>query len=133
MKAPGRPSWPTPGAGRLGRPQDLGPAGVFDRWLAAAKPDELAASAPAEGLRLATSVPTPGASIVSRFELADAGDFEKDHAFSYGVWIKLPRGKKTGAVLARMETTGGHRGWDIWLEGNRVATHILHKWPDDRR
>ena len=41
----------------------------FDRWLAAAKPDELAASVPAEGLRLATNAPAPGAWPVSRFEV----------------------------------------------------------------
>ena len=68
---------------------------------------------------------------MSRFESADAGDFEKDHAFSYSAWIMVPGRKTTGAVLARMDTAGGHRGWDLWLEGNRVATHILHNWPDD--
>jgi hypothetical protein len=103
----------------------------FDRWLAAAKPAELTGSVPAEGLRLATNAPGPGAWPVSRFESAEAGDFEKDQPFSYGAWIKLPRRGMTGAVLARMDTSGGHRGWDIWLEGNRVATHILHHWPHD--
>jgi hypothetical protein len=103
----------------------------FDRWLAAAKPDELAGSVSTDGLRLSTNAPAPGVSALSRFESADAGDFEKDHAFSYGAWIKLPRRGMTGAVLARMDTAGGHRGWDLWLEGNRVATHILHNWPDD--
>ncbi len=103
----------------------------FDRWLAATRPDELAATIPAEGLRLATNGPAPGAWAVSRFESAEAGDFEKDHAFSYGAWIKLPKPGMTGAILARMDTAGGHRGWDLWLEGNRVATHILHHWPDD--
>jgi hypothetical protein len=112
----------------------------FGRWLAAAKADELAATVPAEGLRLSANAPAPGAIGAGfesaawptvGFEAADAGDFEKDRAFSYGAWVKLPRRKMTGAVLARMDNTGDYRGWDLWLEGNRVATHIVHKWPDD--
>jgi hypothetical protein len=110
----------------------------FDRWLAAVKPDELAAAIPAEGLRLSAIAVAPGAGFdsaagpASRFESADTGDFEKDRAFSYGAWIKLPRRGITGAVLARMENVGGkYRGWDLWLEGNRVAAHILNNWPDD--
>ncbi len=80
----------------------------FDRWLAdaAAKPDELAASAPAEGLRLGTSARAgPVAWPITRFESAEAGDFEKDRAFSYGAWVKLPTQKTTGAVMARMENS----------------------------
>jgi hypothetical protein len=105
----------------------------FDRWLAAAKPDELAASVPAEGLRLAANAPAPDSAAWPevRFEAADAGDFEKDQAFSYGAWIKLPRQGMTGSALARMDNTRDYRGWDLWLENNRVATHIIHKWPDD--
>ncbi len=105
----------------------------FDRWLAAAKPDELAGSVPAAGLRLAANapVPDPAAWPETRFEAADSGDFEKDHAFSYGAWVKLPRRGMTGSVLARMDDTHDYRGWDIWLEENRIATHIVHKWPDD--
>ena len=38
--------------------------------------------------------PTPAAGATApeaRFEAADAGDFEKDQAFSYGAWVKLPK------------------------------------------
>src|SRR5262249_57601842 len=24
-----------------------------------------------------------------------------------------------------------YRGWDLWFEGGRVGTHIVHKWPTD--
>src|SRR5262249_46749645 len=37
----------------------------------------------------------------------------------------------TGSALARMDNTRDYRGWDLWIEGNRVATHIIHRWPDD--
>ena len=103
----------------------------FDRWLKTAKPEDLAALAPSAGLRLATDTIGPGARPIEHFESADAGDFEKDHAFSHGAWIKLPGKGINGALIARMTNVGGYRGWDLWLEGNRLATHILNKWPDN--
>src|SRR5262249_39797043 len=36
-------------------------------------------------------------------ELADAGDFDRAQPFSFGAWVKLPRGTPGGAVLARMD------------------------------
>jgi hypothetical protein len=67
----------------------------------------------------------------SLLEVAGAGDFEKDQAFSYGAWIKLPQAGMTGALVARMDDQHDYRGWDLWLEGGRVGTHIIHKWQDD--
>ncbi len=103
----------------------------FDRWLAAANPDELAARAPGAGLQFGTTAPTPGASPITRLESAQAGDFEKDQAFSYGAWIKPPKRGLTGSVIARMKNVNGYRGWDIWLEGNRVASHLVNQWSDN--
>ena len=37
----------------------------------------------------------------------------------------------TGAIVARMDDGNDYRGWDLWLEGGRVGTHIVNKWPDD--
>ena len=64
-------------------------------------------------------------------EIADAGDFEKSQAFSVGAWVKIPKRGQTGALAARMDNTNGHRGWDLWLENDRVGMHIINKWPDD--
>jgi mono/diheme cytochrome c family protein len=68
----------------------------------------------------------PGAAL----ELSDFGDFEKDQAFSYGAWVKLPK-QTFGAVFARMDNDHDYRGWDLWVQNGRVGTHIIHKWPDD--
>jgi hypothetical protein len=43
----------------------------------------------------------------------------------------LPRGGQTGAIFSRMDEGNDFRGWDLWLQGNLVGTHIIHKWPDD--
>jgi hypothetical protein len=67
----------------------------------------------------------------STLKSANAGDFERSQAFSAGAWILAPRRNLTGAVLARMDDKKDYRGWDLSLEGNKPATHIVHKWPDD--
>jgi cytochrome c553 len=64
-------------------------------------------------------------------EIADAGDFEADQGFSVSVWLSLGRRGQTGAILARMDNTQAHRGWDLWLEGDKVGMHIIDAWPDN--
>ena len=64
-------------------------------------------------------------------EVAAVGDFEKDQPFTCGVWLKVPRKDVTGAVVAHMDDADGYRGWDLWLDHGRPATHIVSKWPDD--
>ncbi len=62
---------------------------------------------------------------------AEVGDFERTNAFSYSAWVKLPD-DKSGAMFARMSNKDEkYRGWDLWLEGNKPAIHIIHDWPDD--
>ncbi|MEX0703325.1 MAG: DUF1553 domain-containing protein [Planctomycetales bacterium] len=63
-------------------------------------------------------------------ELGDVGRFEKDQPFGYGGWIRTP-GNVTGSPIARMDESGGHRGWDLYLVGRKVAMHLIHRWPDD--
>ena len=61
----------------------------------------------------------------------DVGDWEKDQAFSTAAWVKVPDGNASGAILARMDDKHDFRGWDMWLQNARVATHIINKWPAD--
>ncbi|OAI39022.1 hypothetical protein AYO40_06185 [Planctomycetaceae bacterium SCGC AG-212-D15] len=64
-------------------------------------------------------------------ELPDAGDLEKDQGFAYGAWIKLTKDAAGGAVFARMDDQHDYRGWDLWIQGNKVGAHIINKWPTD--
>jgi hypothetical protein len=66
-----------------------------------------------------------------RLEVPEVGDFEKDQAFSYGAWVKLPRNPRPGAIFARMDESDGYRGWDLWTENGKLGAHIIHKWEDD--
>src|SRR5262249_47604871 len=64
-------------------------------------------------------------------EVDEAGDFEKDEAFSCGAWVRLDKNRLTGAVVARMDDRAGFRGWDLWVDNGRFGTQIINKWPDD--
>ena len=46
-------------------------------------------------------------------------------------WVKLTPNDTTGAIVARMDERDKYRGWDLWIEGDSVGTHIINKWPDD--
>ena len=64
-------------------------------------------------------------------ELPDVGDFEGDQGFSSSFWVRPARENMVGSIIARMDNTSAFRGWDVWLEGNRVGTHIINAWPDN--
>jgi mono/diheme cytochrome c family protein len=64
-------------------------------------------------------------------EIPEAGNFEKDQGFSYGAWVKFTKKNLYGSIIARMEDGPGHRGWDLWLQNGKVATHLVNQWPQD--
>ena len=64
-------------------------------------------------------------------ELADVGDFESDQSFSYAAWINLKPNDGQGAIASRMDRANGYRGWDFWVQGRRIGTHIINSWSGD--
>jgi hypothetical protein len=64
-------------------------------------------------------------------QVEDAGDFDRDQAFSVAVWAKLPAKNTTGAVVARMDEGNKFRGWDLWIEGDKVGSHVINQFPED--
>ena len=65
------------------------------------------------------------------FEIGEVGDYEKDHAFSYGAWVRADRAGVSGGILARMDEKNGYRGWDLFQSDTRLSVHIVSKWPED--
>ena len=60
------------------------------------------------------------------------GDFERDKPYAVSCWVKLPKEQGgSGAILSRMDNEAGYRGWDLWLQDNEFASHLINKWPDD--
>jgi hypothetical protein len=64
-------------------------------------------------------------------ELADVGDFEADQPFSVAAWVKVPANDGSGAIVARIDNKNDFRGWDLWLEGRRLGSHIISRWNSD--
>ena len=63
--------------------------------------------------------------------LTEPGSIEFDEALSFSTWVKVPKRAANGAILARMDVNNKHRGYDLWLQGNRIGTHLIHSWPDN--
>jgi mono/diheme cytochrome c family protein/uncharacterized membrane-anchored protein YhcB (DUF1043 family) len=61
----------------------------------------------------------------------DVGDFARDQAFTVSMWVKVSRRNVTGALIARLDPGNNHRGWDIWLEGDKPGMHLIATWPED--
>ncbi len=67
----------------------------------------------------------------SSIELADVGDFEKEQGFSIAAWVKIPRRGTTGAIAARMDNGNKFRGWDFWMEQDKLGMHIINAFPEN--
>ena len=77
-----------------------------------------------------------GASLVTdsgkTMAFADAGDFELGKPFSLGGWFFVPeKPPATGSLLARMDNTQAHRGWDLWYENGSFGSHLVNRWPEN--
>ncbi|MEI7780369.1 MAG: DUF1553 domain-containing protein [Planctomycetota bacterium] len=64
-------------------------------------------------------------------ELAGSGDFEHDQAFSGTFWLRVPANDSSYAVISRMDEANAFRGWDVWVQGRKIAMHLIHAFPDD--
>jgi len=64
-------------------------------------------------------------------ELANSGDFEHDQPFSVSMWVRVPGNDSSYAIVSRMDEANTHRGWDVWVQGRRIAMHLVHAYPDN--
>ena len=64
-------------------------------------------------------------------EFGAAGDFDRNESFTASAWVKTARRGSVGAIAARMEVPPVHRGWDLWMENDKVGMHIISTWPSD--
>ncbi|HEY2908814.1 MAG TPA: DUF1549 domain-containing protein, partial [Gemmataceae bacterium] len=64
-------------------------------------------------------------------ELNDVGDFDRTQPFAVSAWVQLTKRNSNGAILARMDESQAHRGWDVWLQGDRIGMHVINRYPED--
>jgi len=104
----------------------------FLAWLKAADPKSLDSGMPTQGMQLRAGLEDCDAKPTSKpvLEVAQAGDFDSNQPFSFGMWVK-PSQDLNGALLARMNDGKAFQGWDLWAEGGKIATHIIHQWEGD--
>ncbi|MCE9533003.1 MAG: DUF1553 domain-containing protein [Planctomycetes bacterium] len=70
----------------------------------------------------------PGGTI----QVANAGDFDSKQAYSISAWVKTSRRNQTGALVAKMDTVANEfRGWDLYLQSEKVGMHLVNAWPDN--
>jgi hypothetical protein len=91
-------------------------------------PKTIPLGTPYEGVIAPTAFVTSKANVPS---IPDGGDFERDQAFSFGAWVRLNPDNKNGSLFSRMDEDEAFRGWDLWFDNGRPATHIVSKWPEN--
>ena len=82
--------------------------------------------------------PTARMDITTNLPMPDQGDFEWNEKFSGSMWVnqRLKTSNadtgKVGSLISRMgdDTQEGHRGWDMFIDGDMFAVHIINHWPD---
>jgi hypothetical protein len=62
--------------------------------------------------------------------LGEVGAFEQSEAISISAWINLAS-HEASTVLSKMDEANSFRGYDLIIEQGRVASHIVHHWPDN--
>ena len=60
-------------------------------------------------------------------DLGDLASFSRKDRVTYGGFIRV-EGEPSGAVIARMNPAESYRGWDLYLEGGRPASHVIDSW-----
>ena len=137
LGSPGPPSW-SDARSKARAARKIGPA-EFDTLAGrGCKPDEAwpalgpGPRATRLGHQTPTGTPKVAATRVGRYlESPKPATSRRTRRSPTAAWVKLPRRKTPARSWPGWTTSDGYRGWDLWLEGNRVAAHIIHKWPDD--
>jgi mono/diheme cytochrome c family protein len=62
---------------------------------------------------------------------AEVGDFDAAKPYSAAAWVQIPNRGQTGAVFGRMDEKDAYRGWDVWLDNDKFAAHLVGQWPKD--
>ena len=67
----------------------------------------------------------------SASSIQNVGDFDNTGAFTISAWVKIQKRGQNGAIIARMDTANKFRGWDLWLQGDRIGSHFINTWPEN--
>jgi hypothetical protein len=68
---------------------------------------------------------------IAALEFKTVGDFDRTQPYAVSFWVMFVGRGKNGAILGRMDENAGYRGWDVWVQNDRIATHLINTWPTD--
>jgi len=129
-------------------------------WEAKLTPEDIAQSSPAnltdafsfeeaEGTQIANSAQTAHAGQLigksaramgkfgqalefdgqTQVDVGQIGAFDSDQKFALAAWI-YPTSPAPTTILSKIDEANAFRGYDVILEGGKVASHFVHHWPD---
>lgn len=64
-------------------------------------------------------------------ELKDVGDFDRTQPFAVSTWVQITKKNQNGAIIGRMDEANAHRGWDLWVQNDRIGMHVINAYPQD--
>ncbi len=76
--------------------------------------------------RFAGSLDLDGSTFV---DAGEVGAFESDDKLSLTAWLRA-KSSEASTVLSKIDEANAYRGYDVILEGGKVASHFSHHWPD---
>jgi len=56
-------------------------------------------------------------------------DFNKT-PFTFSAWVNVPKGAG-GSIFSDMDVPKKYRGYDMWLQGGAIGSHIINSWPNN--
>jgi hypothetical protein len=59
-----------------------------------------------------------------------ATTLEYNKPLTMAAWVKPPN-NGAGAIFGKMDNGNAYRGFDLWMQGGVIGTHLVHKWPDN--
>jgi len=62
-------------------------------------------------------------------DAGDVADYERTDSFSVGAWVFLQ--SADGSILNKMTDAPLFRGFDLFLQGGKVAPHFVSNWPQN--
>ncbi len=63
----------------------------------------------------------------SPIDLGDIASFKRTEQVTFGAFIRV-EGQPTGAVFARMNRDEAFKGWDLYLQAGKPASHVIDTW-----
>ncbi|MEZ5328514.1 MAG: DUF1553 domain-containing protein [Verrucomicrobiales bacterium] len=104
------------------------PEGTIFHELVAGEQGTLSGKHQIEARDAGVGIKLDGSSVI---DFKETGSFAEYNApLTVSAWVKAPK-DASGAVLSRMDSAKAHRGYDLWLQGGAIGTHIINAWPDN--